>query len=56
MMAYTVTSLGPVNHSGTIYEEGQPIPDLTPDQAARLLDLGVIKEAAPPPAAKPPAR
>jgi hypothetical protein len=56
MMAYTVTSLGPVNHNGAVYEEGQSIPDLTPEQSAPLLALGVIQKTTPPPAAKPPAK
>ena len=56
-MGYTVTSFGPVNHNGTMYEEGQEIPGLSPEQAAPLLALGVIQETAPPaPPAKPPAK
>ena len=50
MMLCTVTSLGPVNHNGAMYEEGQSIPGLTPEQAAPLLALGVIQETTPPPA------
>jgi len=50
MMLYTVTSLGPVNHNGAMHEEDQPIPGLTPEQAAPLLAVGVIREATPPPA------
>jgi hypothetical protein len=63
-MSYVVTDLSPVNHGGKIYKAGQPIPDLTPEQAAPLLALGVIQETTPPPAeettppppAKPPAK
>lgn len=55
-MSYVVTSLGPVNHNGTMHEGGQEIPGLTPEQAAPLLALGVIQEATPPPRDKPPAK
>ena len=56
MTRYNVTSLGPVNHNGAMHEEGQPIPGLTPEQAAPLLALGVIQEATPPAQEKPPGK
>jgi|NOAtaT_7_FD_contig_31_5919341_length_249_multi_2_in_0_out_0_2 hypothetical protein len=55
-MPYVVTDLSPVNHGGCVYSEGQPIPGLTPEQAAPLLALGVIRETTPPPTEKPPAK
>jgi hypothetical protein len=45
MMTYAVTNLSPVNHDGKIYQEGDSIPSLTEQQAAPLLELGVISEA-----------
>jgi len=44
-MTYTVTNLSPVNHDGKVYQEGDSIPSLTEEQAAPLLELGMISEA-----------
>jgi hypothetical protein len=45
MMTYTVTNMSPVMVDGKIYQEGDSIPSLTEEQAAPLLELGVISEA-----------
>lgn len=42
-MAKHVVVQGPVEHDGTIYEEGQELPVLTDEQAAPLLLLGVLE-------------
>lgn len=56
-MGYIVTSLGPVTHNGAVFEQGREIPGLSPEQAVRLLALGVIQEAVPPPLQdKPPVK
>lgn len=44
-MTYIVTNLSPVRHNGVLYQEGDSIPSLTEQQAAPLLELGVISEA-----------
>jgi hypothetical protein len=44
-MSYIVTNVSPVRHNGTVYQEGDSIPSLTEEQAAPLLELGVISEA-----------
>jgi hypothetical protein len=44
-MSYIVTNVSPVRHNGTFYQEGDSIPSLTEEQAAPLLELGVISEA-----------
>jgi hypothetical protein len=44
-MSYIVTNVSPVRHNGTVYQEGDSIPSLTEQQAAPLLELGVISEA-----------
>ena len=43
MMAKHVVIQGPVEHDGTVYQEGQELPVLTDDQAAPLLLLGVLE-------------
>ncbi len=43
MMAKYVVSTGPVNHDGTVYEEGSEL-SLSEDTAAALLAVGVIQE------------
>lgn len=41
MPAYTVLN-GPVDHDGARYEDGAEIPRLTAEEAAALMELGVI--------------
>lgn len=45
-MAYVVTDLSPVFHGGVTLTEGQEISGLSADEAAPLLELGVIKAKA----------
>lgn len=45
-MAYVVTDLSPVSHGGVILTEGQEISGLSADEAASLIELGVIKAKA----------
>jgi len=52
-MSYIVTDLGPVHHDGKLFEEGDSIASLTEEQAAPLLELGVIVTASAKPSAKP---
>lgn len=52
-MSYIVTDLGPVHHNGKLFEEGDTISSLTEEQAAPLLELGVIATAPAKPPAKP---
>jgi hypothetical protein len=44
-MSYIVTKKSPVRHNGTVYREGDSIPSLSEEQAAPLLELGVISGA-----------
>jgi len=55
-MSYIVTDLGPVNHDGEILLEGNTISSLTEEQAAHLLKIGVIANAAANAAANAPAK
>jgi len=55
-MSYIVTDLGPVHHDGKLFEEGDSIASLTEAQAAPLLELGVIANAAANAAANAPAK
>jgi hypothetical protein len=47
-MSKHVVVQGPVEHDGTIYEEGQELSVLTDEQAAPLLLLGVLELLAKP--------
>lgn len=44
-MSYQVTDESPVRFDGVVYTAGQAVPGLTAEQAAPLLELGVVVEA-----------
>lgn len=47
-MAYVVTNRGPLNHDNRLYQEGATLPSIGAEDAAVLLELGVIAETHPP--------
>jgi hypothetical protein len=47
-MAYVVTNRGPLNHDNQLYQEGATLSSIRAEDAAILLELGVIAETQPP--------
>lgn len=46
-MVYTIIN-GSVRHNNKLYQEGAPLPSIGAEDAAILLELGVIVEVQPP--------
>lgn len=45
-MSYIVVK-GTVRHNGEVYKSGDKISELSKEESARLLELGVVKESEP---------